>query len=326
MGIQQTKPGAGEPSKGRIFDLKRYSIHDGPGIRTTVFFKGCPLHCLWCHNPEGIDGSPELMHWESRCTRCYACLAACPKGAISTTRSSRPTRPSRKAASGAVVIDRATCDLCGRCVDACLYEAMQLVGHSTTVAELVEEIEKDRVFFEQSGGGATFSGGEPLAQPEFLEELIDALRGRGIRTALDTTGLAPAELLSRIAAKTDLVLYDLKIMDEARHRELTGVSNRPILENLARLAASTTEAWVRIPLMAGVNDGEENIRASIAFLGTLRTIKTVGLLPYHAGGDGKARRLGKDACFRSFESPSDERYAAIEAAFRDAGFRVQKGG
>ncbi len=305
---------------GTIFDLKRYSIHDGPGIRTTVFFKGCPLHCLWCHNPEGIDRGPELMHWDSRCARCHACIAACPTGALATNQSSR------EAASGAVVIDRAKCDLCGRCAEACLYEAMQLVGYSTAVAELVREIEKDRVFFEQSGGGVTFSGGEPLAQPGFLEGLVDALRGRGIRTALDTTGLAPAELLARIAVKTDLVLYDLKIMDEAKHRELTGVSNRSILENLARLAASPTEVWVRIPLMGGVNDGEENIRATIAFLESLKTIKTVGLLPYHAGGDGKARRLGKDACFRSFEPPSDERCAAIEAAFRDAGFRVQKGG
>ncbi len=299
---------------GTIFDLKRYSIHDGPGIRTTVFFKGCPLHCLWCHNPEGIDGAPELMHWDSRCTRCYACVAACPIGALS------------KNPSGAVTIDRAKCDLCGRCAEDCLYEAMQLVGYSTTVSELVGEIEKDRVFFEQSGGGVTFSGGEPLAQPEFLEALVDALRERGIRTALDTTGLASEELLDRIAAKTDLVLFDLKIMDEAKHRELTGVSNKRLLENLARLAASTTEVWVRIPLMAGVNDGEENIRATIDFLGSLETIKTIGLLPYHLGGDGKARRLGKDACFRSFEPPSDERYAAIEAAIRDAGFRVQKGG
>lgn len=305
---------------GRIFDLKRYSTHDGPGIRTTVFFKGCPLHCLWCHNPEGIDAAPELMHWESRCSRCYACIAACPLGALSST------PPSPSVPSGAVSIDRAKCDLCGRCADACLYEAMQLVGYSTTVTELVREIEKDRVFFEQSGGGVTFSGGEPLAQPEFLEALVDALRGRGIRTALDTTGLAAPELLARIAAKTDLVLYDLKIMDEAKHRELTGVSNRTILENLARLAAAATEVWIRIPLIAGVNDGDENIRATSEFLGSLKSIKTVGLLPYHAGGDGKARRLGKDACFRSFEPPSDGRYAAIEAALRDAGFQVQKGG
>jgi len=158
---------------GWIFDIKRYSIHDGPGIRTTVFLKGCPLHCLWCHNPEGISPRPELMHWPSRCSRCYACVGACPPQAIS------------KDKSGAVVIDKNKCDLCGRCVEACLYDAMQIVGYQMTVDDLVREIEKDRLFFDQSGGGATFSGGDPLAQPVFLGELLDALMRRGIRTALD---------------------------------------------------------------------------------------------------------------------------------------------
>jgi pyruvate formate lyase activating enzyme len=299
---------------GRIFDIRRYSIHDGPGIRTTVFLKACPLRCLWCHNPEGIASGPELMHRPARCARCYACLAACPSKAIS------------KDASGAVAVDRAKCDLCGWCAEACLYDAMQIVGREMTVDDVVREIEKDRIFYEQSGGGATFSGGEPLAQPEFLEAALDALRSLGIRTAVDISGFAPAPLLEKIAALAGLVLYDLKIMDDAAHRELTGVSNRPILENLRRLAANGTDVRIRIPLMAGVNDGEAEISETIAFLESLKTIKNVGLLTYHSGGLEKARRLGTEARFRLFEAPSGERLAAIEAAFRGAGFDVQRGG
>lgn len=299
---------------GRIFDLKRYSIHDGPGIRTTVFLKGCPLSCLWCHNPEGIDAGQELMHWPSRCSRCYACVAACPRLAIS------------RDAAGAVLVDKSRCDLCGRCAEACLYDAMQVVGRETTVDELVREIERDRVFFEQSGGGTTFSGGDPLAQPGFLRAMLDALRERGIRTAVDISGFAPKTALDEVARRTDLVLYDLKLMDEAKHRELTGVSNRPVLENLKSLAANGTEVWIRIPLMAGVNDDDRNIEETIGYLKSLGTIKNVGLLPYHSGGLEKARRLGKESCFRRFEAPAEARLAAIEAAFRRAGFDVQRGG
>jgi pyruvate formate lyase activating enzyme len=299
---------------GRIFDIKKYSIHDGPGIRTTVFFKGCPLGCLWCHNPEGIETGSELMHWPSRCSRCYSCIAACPPGAIA------------KAEDGSIGIDKKKCDLCGKCAEACLYDAMQMVGREVTVDELVREIEKDRVFYEQSGGGATFSGGDPLAQPTFLGEVLDALRSRSIRTAVDISGFAQDGTLDRISVKTDLVLYDLKVMDEAKHREVTGVSNAPILENLKRVAANGTEVWIRIPLIAGVNDDDENIVGTIAFLQSLKKIKNVGLLPYHSGGLEKARRLGKESCFKLFEAPSEERLAAIEAAFRGAGFDVTRGG
>ncbi len=299
---------------GWVFDIKRYSIHDGPGIRTTVFLKGCGLHCLWCHNPESIDPGPELMHWPARCTRCYACVRACPLAALS------------KDPSGAVVIDRARCDLCGRCAAACLYDAMQIVGREMTVEDVLAEVEKDRIFYEQSGGGVTLSGGDPLVQADFAAALLDACRSRGIRTALDTAGRSSNGVLDRLAAKSDLVLYDLKCMDETRHREFTGASNAPILENVKALVAAGREVWVRVPLVQGVNDDEDNIRRTIALLQSLKTIRQVGLLPYHSGGLDKARRIGQESQFRKFESPSEERIAAIEASFREAGFDVRRGG
>lgn len=299
---------------GRVFDIKRYSIHDGPGIRTTVFLKGCSLHCLWCHNPESISPDPELMHRPSRCSRCYACIEACPPGAIS------------KGAGGAVVIDRDRCDLCGKCAEACLYDAMQVVGAEMSVDEVVGEVEKDRIFFEQSGGGVTFSGGDPLAQPAFLEALLDACRGRNLRTAIDTAGASSNGALERAAAKTDLVLFDLKHMDDGKHIEMTGISNRPILENLEKLAAGPAEVWVRIPVVAGVNDDAESAARMIAFLSPLGKVRRIGLLPYHAGGLEKAARIGRGEDFRKFESPSEERLAAVEDAFRRAGFEVHRGG
>ena len=299
---------------GRVFDIKRYSIHDGPGIRTTVFLKGCALNCFWCHNPESVDPGPELMHWPGRCARCYACVAACPKGAIA------------KDAAGAVVVDRTRCDLCGKCAEACLYDAMQIVGREMSVDEVLDEVEKDRIFYEQSGGGVTLSGGDPAVQSAFAEALLDGCRQRGLRTAVDTAGSSQNGALERLAAKTDLVLFDLKVMDDARHREWTGVSNAAILANLERLAEGRTEVWVRIPLVRGVNDDEDNIRRTTALLTSLGTIKRIGLLPYHSGGLEKARRIGKEACFRRFEPPSEERLAAIEAAFRGAGFEVRRGG
>ena len=299
---------------GRIFDIKRYSIHDGPGIRTTIFLKGCSLGCLWCHNPESVAAGPELMHWPARCAKCHACVKACPIGAIAAD------------AAGAVHIDREKCDLCGKCAEACLYDALQIVGREVSVDEVLAEAEKDRVFYEQSGGGVTLSGGDPAVQSAFAEALLDGCRARGLRTAVDTAGFTTNGTLDRLASKTDLILFDLKLMDDARHREFTGVSNVLILNNLERLAAAGPEIWVRVPLVRGVNDGDDNIRRTIAFLASLRTIRRIGLLPYHSGGLDKAGRIGKGSHFRKFEPPSEERLAAIEAAFREAGFEVRRGG
>jgi pyruvate formate lyase activating enzyme len=309
----RNEPRSKTPS-GWIFDLKRYSIHDGPGIRTTVFLKGCTLRCQWCHNPESVEPGPELMHWPGRCARCHACVKACPTGALSAD------------ASGVVVIDRAKCDLCGRCAEACLYEAMQIVGREMSVEEVMAEVERDRIFYEQSGGGVTLSGGDPLAQPDFAEALLEACRSRGIATAIDTSGMSRNGALERLASKADLVLFDLKGLDDARHLETTGVPNAVILDNLRKLAAGRTEVWARLPLIAGVNDDDDNARRTIAFLKSVGTIERVALLPYHSGGLEKARRIGKEAMFRRFDAPAEERLASIEAAFREAGFDVWRGG
>jgi pyruvate formate lyase activating enzyme len=204
---------------GIVFDIKKFSIHDGPGIRTTIFFKGCPLRCWWCHNPEGLTPEPELMIRANRCIRCDACLDVCPHGAIS--------RDGDK-----VFTDVAKCLRCGTCVAACYAEARQIVGQEMAAAQVMAEIERDVPFYDESGGGATFSGGEPLLQPDFLCELLSACRARGIHTAVDTCGFAPWEVLDSVRKYVDLFLYDLKLMDEARHRAFTGVSNALILSNL----------------------------------------------------------------------------------------------
>jgi pyruvate formate lyase activating enzyme len=300
---------------GTIFDIKRFAVHDGPGVRTTVFFKGCPLHCLWCHNPEGIAASLDLLIRSSRCARCYSCIPACPRKAIS-----------KGPKKGPVVVDRAKCDLCGKCAEACMYEALVMAGRKVSVADVVAEVERDRIFYEQSGGGVTLSGGEPLAQRAFCRDLLTELQARGFHTALDTSGLASWETLASCAEKSDLVLFDLKLIDDRKHRETTGVSNAPILANLKKLAGRKKAVAVRIPLMAGVNDGPSDVRSAIEFLKPFPSVKTVGLLRYHKGGQEKYRNLGQAPCFKIYDPPSDERVGEIRQAFADAGFHVRIGG
>jgi pyruvate formate lyase activating enzyme len=314
MGHVERKKTA-QPLRGFIFDIKRFAVHDGPGIRTTVFLKGCPLHCLWCHNPESIDCGIELITRSSRCSRCFACLKICPKGAISKGQNGGP-----------VVLDRAKCDLCGLCAEACMYEALEIVGRKASVADVLAEVEKDRIFYEQSGGGVTLSGGEPLAQPEFSLALLEACRAAGFHAALDTSGLASWETLGRVASAADLILYDLKVMDEAVHKKFTGVSNIQILKNLIDLAGTDKPIHVRIPLAAGVNDDEANVQATIDFLRPLPAVRRIDLLKYHKGGQEKYRNLGQELCFRIFAPPSEERMEEIRRSFTGAGFNVTIGG
>ena len=296
-----------------IFDIKRFAIHDGPGIRTTVFLKGCPLHCLWCHNPEGIENEFELIARPSRCARCYSCISACPLGAISKN-------------SGPIEIDRSQCDLCGKCVKVCMYEALEMAGREISVKDVIGEVEKDRIFYEQSGGGVTISGGEPLGQPEFCQEILTALTKKNISAALDTSGLAPWKVLATNAGKADIILYDLKMIDAKKHKKYTGVTNALILDNLKKLSREHKNIVIRIPLAAGVNDDDENIRLTIDSLKPLKTIKNVSLLKYHKGGSEKYKYLGKATCFKIYETPSEQRMEEIRRSFTNAGFAVKIGG
>jgi pyruvate formate lyase activating enzyme len=269
-------------STGVIFDIKRFAIHDGPGIRTTLFLKGCPLSCFWCHNPEGIAPEPELAFNKKRCLAdCAACREVCPNSVLSLV-------------DGRVEIDHNRCSLCGTCAGICPSEALTLIGKEISPLEAMAEVCKDRAFYEESGGGVTFSGGEPLLQPVFLKEMLDRCQKQGIHTCLDTCGYAPPDLLDDISRQVDLFLFDLKLVDHTMHRLHTGVSNELILDNLKRLVGNGCSVVVRIPLIPGVNDGLEDIRRAAEFLQTLNGLKSVSLLPFHNIAADKYRRLGRN--------------------------------
>jgi len=299
---------------GVIFDFKRYAIHDGPGIRTTVFFKGCPLNCPWCHNPEEKLLTPEFMWTKNRCLGCGDCVASCPDGAISFV-------------DGSIQLDDDMCNICGRCVSVCMADALETVGEEMTVMQVMEEVERDSAFFEESGGGVTFSGGEPLAQPEFLASLLKECRRRGIHTAVDTSGYVDTERLLGFSERVDLFIYDLKVMDPERHRRYTGVSNALILKNLEELSKAGSNVVVRVPLIPGMNDDDGNIRELGELLLTLRNVKDVSLLPYHKAGVEKQRRLtrSKDSIFTSV-LPPQERLEEIMAYLENFGLNVKIGG
>jgi pyruvate formate lyase activating enzyme len=292
---------------GCVFNIQRYSVQDGPGIRATVFLKGCPLECWWCHNPESQSPRPELIVLEGRCIRCGECVKVC---------------PARKD----VEPDEYACRGCGACVEACPTTARRMVGRAMTVGEVVKEVLKDRVFYEESGGGVTFSGGEPLVQARFLFGLLDACRAEGLRTAVDTCGYAPREDLLACAARTDLFLYDLKVMDEAQHREYTGVSNALILENLEALARARARIWLRVPLIPGLNDAPEQLDALAKYAASVPGVEQVNLLPHHETGIEKSRRLGKRRRLGRIGSPTMKRVAAAAEPFRALGLNVRTGG
>lgn len=297
--------------RGLIFNIMRYSLHDGPGIRTTVFFKGCPLCCWWCHNPEGRRPEPELMFLENRCVLCGECLKVCPHGAIVRE-------------NGAVRTTDA-CRACGTCVEVCVAEARELTGRWMTVPEVVGEIEKDRLFWEESGGGATFSGGEPLLQPGFLGSLLDSCRTRHIHTAIETCGYARREVVLELASKADLVLFDLKLLDSERHRTHTGQGNESILANLEALARSGRDVIVRYPVIPGVNADPENVRQMIRCLSGLG-IRRVHLLPFHQTGAEKYRRLRLPPPAIEPEAAVAVQVQRIAEEFRLHGFDASIGG
>ena len=244
--------------EGRILEIQRLSTEDGPGIRTTVFLKGCPLHCTWCHNPESISFQPQLQWLSVRCIGCESCVKACPNDCLSRT-------------DAGIMIDRACCISCGKCVAACPSGAIEMLGMDMKLDKLLAELLKDRVYYEKSGGGVTLSGGEPGFQPEFVEALLCGLKEEGISTAFDTCGQYSAEILSRLLPYVDLLLFDVKLLDPSAHREHTGVSNEQILENLGYVrdyieSGHKLRLWIRTPLIPGATDFDENLTAIGQFL------------------------------------------------------------
>lgn len=301
------------PARGTVFNIMRFSINDGPGIRSTVFLKGCPLSCLWCHNPESLQRTSEIVLREDRCIQCGECIDACSHGAI-------------RRRDGRVATDRDLCVKCGECISRCAADAREQAGREMTVDEVLREVLQDRIFFDQSNGGVTFSGGEPLLQHEFLQSLLTASREEGLHTAVDTSGFASPAILSQIAPLVDLFLYDLKIMDDEKHISCTGVSNKLPLENLERLVLWGKRIIVRIPLVPGVNDDPESVRASGRLLAGLQDIQEVHLLPYHGTGAGKYARLGKTYSLSSLDPPDHGSVTRVLTELRKYVPRVIVGG
>lgn len=297
-----------------IFDIKRYAINDGPGIRIVIFLKGCNLNCAWCHNPEGISAETERMYSPAKCIKCGTCVIACTQNALTLT-------------SDGIVTDIGLCKLCGNCTEVCPTKAIELSGKPQTITKIMDEIEKERIFFDQSGGGVTFSGGEPLMHSDFLIELLDECGRRGIHRAVDTAGLASTDLLLEVARRTDLFLYDLKMMNSERHRKWTGVPNEKILENLKVLAEYGASIIIRIPLIGGVNDDIENMTQTARFVSSLSGQKImVNLLPYHKIAQHKYGKLGRPEDFRLLEEPTSSAQLRAIAIFREFGILTSIGG
>ena len=290
---------------GIVFNIMKYSVHDGPGIRTTVFLKGCPLTCWWCHNPESQGGAPELMVWDSKCIGCGDCQQACEWEAIA---------------------DASRCTACGKCADCCHSGAREMVGKQFTVTEVMREIEKDIIFYDESGGGVTFSGGEPLMQPEFLISILQACQKKSIHTAIDTTGFASTETLLRISKLTDLFLYDLKLMDDALHKQYTGVSNVLILNNLRELSLNHHAIRIRFPLIPGINDELANIEKLGEFVASLRGVTQVHVIPYQQMGVCKYRRLQKEYRLQTMMLLDQEKTAAVAHKLKQYGLTIKIGG
>jgi pyruvate formate lyase activating enzyme len=293
--------------KGRVFNIQRYSLHDGPGIRTVVFLKGCPLSCAWCCNPESIDRTSHITFSPQKCIGDGRCVEVCRTGA-------------RDAEGYHVEL----CTFCGLCVEVCPTGALELVGRDMSVEDVVREVEKDRLFYESSGGGMTLSGGEDLAQRDFGVQLLRACRQRMLHTAIETTGFAPWDHVLEVAGACDLVLYDLKHMDPEIHRRYTGVSNDLILENARRLAKVKEELIFRVPLIGGVNTDENNIRKLAEFVkGT--AVEEVHLLPYHRLGESKYSKLGRKYTCEGF-TPEREKVEEIQHVLQSYHLKVMVGG
>lgn len=290
-----------------ITAIQKYSIHDGRGIRTTIFFKGCPLSCIWCHNPETQSFSKQLLLNSEKCTGCGNCIKACPEEAISL--------------KDGIAVNDPNCMQCGSCIEYCLQNIRELTGKYYSVDNLIREIEKDKVFYEQSDGGVTLSGGEVLAQDmDYIEELLIKLYRKGYKVNVDTSGFAPFAVIERILPWVDTFLYDIKIMDPILHEKYTGTDNALILRNLKLLSQKKASLWIRIPVIEGVNASVSNMEQIALFLKKEQiAMKQVNLLPYHNTGSSKYKRLGKNYTGVNFSTPGNIEMEGFQSIFQQYG-------
>lgn len=299
-------------AEGTIINIQKYSVHDGPGIRTTTFFKGCPLNCWWCHNPETHLKRHEIMFFEDRCTGCGRCVKNCSNGAIEIIESK-------------AVVDDEKCTLCGRCSEVCINEGRELVGRDITVNELMKELIKDQMFYEQSNGGVTFSGGEPMLYADFLSEVLERCKRNGLHTAIETSGYVKWDEFEKVIKNVDLFLYDIKLMNNEKHKKYIGADNQLILDNLAKLCEENSNIIIRMPIIAGINDDFEHVNSVIDYISNLNIIE-VNLLPYHKMGMDKYKRVNKIYKLTGTEVPTEEKMNELAKKFKEDGIKVKIGG
>lgn len=299
--------------KGMVFDVQRYSIHDGPGIRTLVFLKGCPLRCYWCCNPESQRDEREIAWFAKNCIGCGRCLEVCPKGAISDS-------PDGK------IIDRSRCDICGKCVDNCYPGALQVIGQEVSPEEVLDMVIRDKTFYKRSKGGVTLSGGEPLLQPDFCLEVLKRCKEWGLHTCMETSGYGDPDALSQLVPYVDLFLYDVKHLDPERHRQYTGVSNEQILDNLRMVDGLGASVIIRVPLIPGYTAQEDNMKALGRLASTLKGVREVHLLPYHRLGEPKYRRVGREYPLEGTAAMKDEEAQPYQDILQSYGLEVGIGG
>jgi pyruvate formate lyase activating enzyme len=298
---------------GEIFDIKKYAIHDGPGIRTTILFKGCPLSCDWCHNPESLSRTTQRLYRENRCIGCIECIKACLNHAIS-------------AVEDKLKWEAANCVYCKTCAQACPAQAVEFIGKTMSVEDVVAEIAKDTLFYDESRGGVTFSGGEPLMQPSFLTGLLKACGDLDLHRTVDTCGYADTRTLLNVATYTELFLYDLKHMDPERHFRYTGVPNEIILTNLKCLSRQGARIIIRLPLIPGINDDGENIERAGAFLSPLAGVNQVNILPYHHTAEAKYKNLGVKYKAADIKRPPRDQLESIARQLEKYDLQVKIGG
>jgi len=297
-----------------IFDVKRYAINDGPGIRITIFLKGCPLSCKWCHNPESQNRLQQKMYASNKCIGSLECIKACPNEALTLI-------------PQGIVTNGNLCEMCGKCAEVCPTKAMEMTGDLMTVDQVMTQIKKETMLMDKSEGGVTFSGGEPLLHHKFLIQLLDACGEEEIHRCVDTTGYAQTDILLEVAKRTDHFLYDLKMMDSSKHKKWTGIGNEKILENLKTLAATGARINIRIPLIKGINDDDKNIHDSAQFIRDLEGTKPlVNILPFHNIAEKKYEKLGEDYDKGEMAEPELKRQKEVVEIFKSYGIDAIIGG